>query len=1031
MLLSPYLYHEDPHILHKGCLEPHAYLLPFGREQEKDLSPFSAYLEREKSARFVSLCGKWDFRFYPSVAQVPDLSDPNPVLPDADVIDVPRSWQTCTDKPWDKPHYVNVLYPFPVDPPFVPDENPCGLYTRTFLYEKSARPGQSVRLVFEGVDSCFYLYVNHRFAAYSQVSHATSEVDITPYLTEGENRLDVLVLKYCDGSYLEDQDKFRFSGLFREVYLLFRDCAHLSDVYLHPTVDADLETASLSAELESMGPVSGTAALFSPKGEEIRSLPFSFEGKTELDFGQIRSPELWSDETPDCYTLRLLCGEECFLLPFGFRRLEIRDRVVYINGKPEKVKGVNRHDSHPLLGAATPLSHMLKDLHLIRDFNCNMIRTSHYPNDPRLPGLCDMLGLYLCSECDIECHGLSPAGNWDLLTDSPEWTEAYLDRARRNMEMNKNHPCVLLWSLGNESGIGRNFRAMADYFHARMPGCLVHSEDASRRVCENRKKEGYTRAEVNCDYVDVESRMYPSPDAIRKTYLEPDDYDHPLFLCEYSHAMGNGPGDLQAYWDLIYATPTFFGGCVWEFTDHSVALPSSRPDTPHYIYGGDFGEYPHDGNFCVDGLVWPDRRPHTGFLEYREVIKPFDARLVRFDRQGALLELCSRKSFTTLEDLTFSWERIRNGKSLERGTFISLLAPQGKEEIRIAFSGSAENDGLTYLNLYATAARQGRPVFVGSVQWPLSEDSRALRLPESPAGAVLQTAAFSDALEVRDGQTVYTFSASRGLLSGLSENGIPLLDGPAVPVIWRAPTDNDRYIKSKWTASGYDHMTTRCANFTWEHKEPGLFRATARLRMAAPARIPLLALTVEYEIRSGQGLAFKVKAERLPGNDDAPFLPRFGIRFKLSGNPGALTYFGKGPCESYEDKCHASRMGLYKTTLDSHFEPYVRPQENMAHNHTFFACLENRSGTGLAAICLEKPFSFNASRYSAEELTACRHNDELPRTQDAYLYVDYRQSGVGSNSCGPALAEAYRLSEPAFSYSFRLLTRTPDSEELL
>ncbi|MGN1128445.1 MAG: glycoside hydrolase family 2 TIM barrel-domain containing protein, partial [Candidatus Flemingiibacterium sp.] len=602
-------YHKSTEVLHFGCEAPRAYFVP-AETKEK-----AASLNRAGSAYFKSLCGDWDFKFYSSVADLEDID----AITDWEKLTVPKNWQTELSRGYDVPNYTNVNYPYPVDPPHVPNENPCGVYSRDFTVPAELLGSKKVYINFEGVDSCFYLYVNGKFAAYSQVSHMTSEIDVTDYLVPGRNNIKVVVLKWCDGSYLEDQDMWRMSGIFREVYLLYREPVHIVDAFVKPQLSADLKSGEVRVELTTNAPAEVSYSF------ERRCGKLVAEGKAEngvISF-KVDSPALWSDEEPNLYSLYLTCGDEIIHFDVGFRRIEVIDKVVYINGKKVKAKGVNRHDSHPDLGHATPLDHMLNDIFIMKAHNVNMVRTSHYPNDPRFTMLCDRYGIYVCDESDIETHGMGFGDNWwgsgkpieeskwSELSNSPEWREAYVDRAQRMVERDKNHASVIFWSLGNESGYGANHKAMSAYIKSRDLSRLVHYEGAHT---------GYCGGVQQTDVVDIESHMYPDCKWC-DSYCKDEKYSQPLFLCEYCHAMGNGPGDLREYWETIYANDSFFGGCVWEFIDHSVAKRDAMGKA-QFTYGGDFNDHPNDGNFCVDGLVYPDRRVHTGLLELKQAIKP-------------------------------------------------------------------------------------------------------------------------------------------------------------------------------------------------------------------------------------------------------------------------------------------------------------------------------------------------------------------------------------------------------------------------
>ncbi len=1011
-------FHENPSILHIGCERPRAYFVPYHNEAVA-LSGL-----RDKSHFFHNLCGDWDFTFYPSVNDLPEdfLS-----VRATEKLNVPRSWQTMLDRGYDTPNYVNVLYPIPFDPPFVPDRNPCGVYTRTVrIHEKMLE--KSIYINFEGVDSCFYLYVNGVFVGYSQVSHMTSELDITQYLHAGDNTVQVLVLKWCDGTYLEDQDKFRWSGIFREVYLLLRDPVHITDVYTHPILNDTYTRGACPTEITINGEALVEYRLLRPNGMQIESGSLLIRKKGTIDF-LIDQPELWSDECPSLYTLILTCGSETVLLRPGFRDIKVENGILYFNGQKIKLRGVNRHDSHPNLGSATPLDHMIRDLIIMKQHNVNAVRTSHYPNDPRFPGLCDEYGLYLIDEADLETHGAAVFGteSWDIFTQSDAWEAAYLDRAERMFERDKNHACVLMWSVGNESGVGKNHRKMSEYFHSRDPKCLVHSEDASRRNADRLwqdlrgKSDEEIGTALECDYIDVESRMYPSPEDIKNTYFTRKVFTKPLFLCEYSHAMGNGPGCLREYWDLIYTEDGFMGGCVWEFIDHSFAIGENSLKNPHYTYGGDFGDTPHDGNFCVDGLVYPDRRPHTGLMEYKQVIKPF--RVESFDPACGKLLIKNLRYFTELDDLDFVWTVECNGEPILSGRLSLPIEPQECAEITLPVEAWNMN-GDCYVTVTAvqnTATPWGDVGFeVGFEQLAIP----AARVKPVPMAetispyAEISVAETLDAVTVTTATTGYRICKTCGLVASIVDNGHEMLASPIRPTVWRAPTDNDRNIRHQWESAGFRDPQIKCHDCTVTHADNTSVTVTAHLSLAATHRRPFLHATTTYTVYAEGGIRLDIEADVDP---NVGFLPRFGVEFLMPAESEYLSYFGRGPVESYRDKRHASRQGVFQSTVSDHFEHYVRPQENMAHTDTRWMQVTSVAGHALLAVSTGEDFSFNCSHFTPEYLTATGHDYELAPMAETCVNLDMIQSGIGSNSCGPGLNAMWQLKEKHLSFSVRLM----------
>lgn len=1011
-------YHQDPSVLHVGCEAPHAYFIPYQNEVSARKG------DRNASHRFVTLCGDWDFAFYPSLRELPELTAEG-IADHSRKINVPRSWQTMLSRGYDIPHYVNAAYPIPVDPPFVPDDNPCGLYSRTLKVHPAMLANKTAYIHFEGVDSCFYLFINHRFVGYSQVSHMTSELEVSSFLQEGENLIQVLVLKWCDGTYLEDQDKYRWSGIFREVYLLLRDPVHVVDIHARPAINEAFTRGACPTEITLNGEGLVEYKLLRPNGMQIESGSLYIREKGSIDF-LVDAPELWCDEEPNLYTLLLTCGGETIPVKVGFRHIEIREGVLYFNREKIKLKGVNRHDSHPHLGSATPMDHMIRDLMIMKQHNINCIRTSHYPNDPRFTGLCDEYGFYVIDEADLEAHGMAPSG-WDELTDSDEWTAAYLDRAERLYERDKNHPCVLMWSLGNESGIGKNQRKMGEYLHARDPHCLVHCEDASRRSADRLwgDMKGKTDEEIGTalenHFIDVESRMYPSPDEIRATYFNRHIFTKPLFLCEYSHAMGNGPGCLKEYWDLIYAEDSFMGGCVWEFIDHSVAAGDDPIACPHYTYGGDFGDTPHDGNFCVDGLVYPDRRPHTGLMEYKQIIKPFSVE--SFEPTTGRVVIKNRRYFTDLSDLDLVWAVERNGEWVTGGRALLPVEPQETAEL-ILPPEVWDIDGECYVTITAcrnTAAPWGGVGFeVGFEQLAIPSHREApvpLAQTMSPYATIACTATM-DRILIETNTTTYTMDRYHGCLVSMVDNGHELLASPIKPTVWRAPTDNDRNIRHHWQNRGFYGASIKCYGCEVTDSDETSVTVKAQLSMGSAAMKGFLRMEAVYTFHAEGGvtLSYHVKVA-----ENAPFLPRFGVEFLMPEENETLRYFGRGPVESYRDKRHASRQGLFETTVTRHFEHYVRPQENMAHTDTRWMLVSSVAGQGLLAVTTGEAFSFNCAHFTPGQLTETLHDYELVPMKETCVNLDMCHSGIGSNSCGPGLHPQWQLSAKEFSFSVRLM----------
>ena len=1035
-MLPEFTYHKSLEHLHVGCEAPSAYLIPYQNDCAAKVG------NRAASDRFLSLCGEWSFRYFKSLNDVVDFTDEAYTTEGSDRLNVPMSWQYAMGRGYDVPHYTNVNYPFPIDPPHVPADNPCGLYERTFEVDADTLAEKKIHLLFEGVDSCFYVYINRQFVGYSQVSHMTSEMVISDYLKAGENTIQVLVLKWCDGSYLEDQDKIRSSGIIRETYLLLRDPVHITDLYVKGTPNADFTKATVSAEIKTNGKAEVSYRLVCPCGKTVGEGKVVVDGTADIAI-DVDAPKLWNDETPKLYELYLTCGGEHIRQRVGIRCFEIIGNVIYVNGKKVKGRGVNRHDSHPMLGSSTPLEHMRRDLLILKAHNVNMVRTSHYPNDPRFYDLCDELGFYVCNETDLETHGMqwhikegAPAWSkntaWGMLTDSEEWTASYLDRVERMFERDKNHACVLMWSLGNESGMGQNQYKMAAYLHERMPGCIVHCEDISRQSYYRYRRENNIEGSsvgvikkgkwINSEHVDLDSGMYLSLDNCLNCYLENKQQNKPYFLCEYSHAMGNGPGDLEDYWQFIYKYDCFFGGCVWEMIDHSVDI--GTPGDPKYIYGGDCGTDPHDKNFCVDGLLYPDRRPHTGMLEYKQVLRP--CRMTAFDAERGRITLRNMRYFTKLTDLDLYWTVERNGAVIRQGRLTELnIEPQLSRTYKLPADTLCGLDGVCTFNVSYRINQSTRWADAGyEVGIEQVEIETAAMAPKAPVFAVaskLTVAEDKTKITVSDGTTVYTVDRIHGVISSIVDNGKELLASPIQPTIWRAPTDNDRKIEHEWMARErrYDKQKPHCRSCEIVSANTECVEIMAELLLSSDARTPLLRSKVVYRFAPRAGVIFDLDTHVI---ENAVMLPRFGMEFKMPADCEYLRYFGKGPMETYADKQKAACLSVFSSTVTDHFEHYVKPQENMAHTDSRWLEVVNAAGHGMIATntadCAS--FSFNCSHFTTKQLTETKHDYELTPLKETVVHIDYCQTGIGSNSCGPSLAPRWRFEEKEFAFSFRL-----------
>ncbi len=1015
-------HYEDPEILHENTMPPRAYYIPASRRMDTLVE------RREDSDRLQMLGGKWRFRYYGSIYGLKEeFYRPDYDASAFDRIRVPGLWQT---EGYDSHQYTNIRYPFPFDPPYVPQDNPCGAYICDFSYSRDGAAPRAC-LNFEGVDSCFYVWLNGAYVGYSQVSHCTSEFDVTDVIREGKNRLAVLVLKWCDGSYLEDQDKFRMSGIFREVYLLKRPEQAIRDYFIETAIgEGSAEVSVRFAYFGEAVPVS--AALYDGEKRLAASAEVRGDGPALLE---IAEPVLWNTEKPCLYTLVMETAGEVIVDHVGLREITIAsDKTVRLNGKRIIFRGVNRHDSDPVTGFAVCQDHMLRDLALMKQHNVNAVRTSHYPNAPVFYQLCDKYGFLVIDEADVESHGPAEifyADNSDehkfdcwneFIADNPLWERAVLDRVRLMVERDKNRPCVVIWSMGNESAYGCTFEKALAWTKARDPHRLTHYESARYR------KNG-VRYDYSC--LDLYSRMYPSADEIRE-YLDQSP-DKPLILCEYCHSMGNGPGDLEDYFGLFHGNALMCGGFVWEWCDHAVDHGRTPEGKTIYYYGGDHGETVHDGNFCMDGLVYPDRTPHTGLLEYKNVYRP--VRIVSFDQDTGALAVRNYLDFTDLKEYLKICYRVEcDGVCREQGTLPAFSVKPGQTGMA-ALPVRVPERGRTYLKLYYYQ-KTGAPLIpaghlLGWEEIPLrtgdDRNQAALRWLR-PAGTALPPIEVEEtdvSVCLKGGEFLYVYDKRTGLFSRIFYHGREYLNRPMELNIWRAPTDNDMYIKQEWKRAQYDRVRARAYTAKLDWMEEGV-KISSRISLTAPAVQPVMTMEAVWRIDNGGGIRVSMDVKK---DKEFPELPRFGLRLFLDGEMDDVSYYGMGPEESYRDKCRAATHGLYERRATGLHEDYIRPQENGSHTDCDYVVVSDGEA-GLAAIS-EQTFSFNVSPYTQEELEDKKHNYELKPSDDIILCLDYAQNGIGSNSCGPRLMEKYRFDEKNFTFDMKLVPFWRPDRELL
>lgn len=962
-------YFENSKILHVGCEENRAYYIPFSESKN------AIDLPREKSDRFISLNGEWKFKLYTNIYERENLFED---WTGFDTIPVPSCWQNYG---YDTHQYTNIRYPFPFDPPYVPHDNPCGAYARTFDCDMSE---DKYYLNFEGVDSCFYVWVNDEFVGYSQVSHCTSEFDITDKLKKGENTIYVLVLKWCDGSYLEDQDKFRMSGIFRDVYILARPEKHVRDFFiktsLDGTVSIELDGAEASIELYDK--------------EILLESAKSVNGRAEL---KIDNPKLWSAECPYLYDLVIKSYGEVIIQHIGFREISVNDGIVYVNGVKVKMFGINRHDSNPVTGYTISPEQALVDLKLMKEHNINAIRTSHYPNSPWFTELCDKYGFYVISDSDIECHGCVTNGSSDdqrinFIAESDMFSESILDRVQKNVIRDKNRTSVLIWSLGNEAGYGKGFQTALEWIKLYDTSRLTHYENIGTSVKDD------------AALLDVRSTMYASPQWIDEYCSQKN--IKPYMQCEFIHAMGNGPGGITDYMERIEKYDGFFGAFAWEWCDHAI-YKGEENGRKKYYYGGDHGEYPNDGNFCVDGMVYPDRTPHTGLKEYKNAIKPIRANL----SEGKII-FESKYDFIGTENVAVKCGMYINGIETENYSLNLDIEPRGKYIMEAPkFSCSNEQDvGVLYTYIIKNdcgLVKSGHILGYDFIminkagQTDTRHNSGKVDLDETEIALIITGSSF-----------VYRYDKLKGEM--FVDDGA--FKSPLQWNIWRAPTDNDQFIALKWKELGYDRAYSRAYETKYEIRENSVV-IHSKIGIVSSSIMRIADIDAEWAVFADGTAELNAKVKT---NDELMFLPRFGIRTFVDKSFDKVKYYGYGPYESYEDKKLASYPAVFETTVKALHEDYIKPQENGSHCGCRFVELSDNKNVIRAD---GEDFSFNASHYTQEELTAKKHNYELKECNDTVLCIDYKQSGIGSNSCGPGTNDEFKI-KGEFEFEIQVSNRS-------
>ena len=997
-------------------------------------------LDKGLSPWFQLLNGEWQFSYSPTVAEAPeDFFTECYDSCDWDTITVPSNWQMLG---YGYPHYTNVQFPFPVDPPKVPTENPTGSYRRAFIIPDSWDDRRTI-LRFDGVDSAFHLWINGREAGFSKGSRIPAEFDITDIVQVGTNIISVRVYQWSDGSYCEDQDMWWLSGIFRDVSLISIPNLHVRDTSVRTIFDAAYNDAELHIKSDIVN-----SGLFDVEGyrlkavlidadhqiiiSDIRQISMKSQNSSEIEFMMpVYGPRKWSAETPYLYTLLLQLesseGKIIEVIPIhvGFRQIELKGGNLLVNGTAIMFKGVDRHEHHPDLGRALPLEAMRKDILLMKQHNVNAVRTSHYPDDPRFYDLCDYYGIYLIDECDLETHGFALLKDWHgNPAEDPAWEDACVDRMIRMVERDKNHPSVILWSLGNESNLGVNHEAMAKATREIDPTRFIHYE-------------GDQKLKV----VDVFSQMYTHLDNVIRigkgeTGVDnwgngvPDDYTRmPFILCEYAHAMGNGPGGLLEYWDAFYKYPRLQGGFIWEWIDHGIRQ-FAEDGREYFAYGGDFCDYPNDGNFVCDGLIFPNRVPSPGLIEYKKVIEPVKFDVI--DIAAGRFMIHNRYDFRDLDHLTLSWSISADGRVISSGSApVPDVNPRQSAEMTVPYPMPCIQASTEYyltlsftLNGDENWAERGHEVAWAQFKLPESEFlPMTLSASDLPK---LQICESDLALTIAGLDFEVSFCKVFGRIADWRLQGKSVINAGPRLNFWRATTDNDRSWTNAepWRKAGLDHMQHRIDGIEIDQVPDGSVKVLVRSRIAPPIHDRCFRCEYTYTVY-GDG-CINLEVHGVPEGEWPDTLPRIGLTMSLPEEFDSASWFGRGPGESYIDSKQAGKFGLYSKSVDELYTPYVFPQENGNRTDTSWVAMTNTKGVGIFAQGAPL-IDFSAHRFTAEDFEKARHTYELMPRDEIILNLDYRHNGIGSASCGHFPWPQHLLHPHEFTFSVRMKAFSTDN----
>lgn len=991
---------ENIQLTHENRLPPRAYFFSY------DTVAQARTFAREASSHFLSLSGKWNFRFFTNPLLVSE-NFTSEYMADWGDITVPAMWQM---EGHGQLQYTDEGFPFPVDVPWVPADNPTGAYQRYFTLSDGWQ-GKQTLIKFDGVETYFEVYVNGHYIGFSKGSRLTAEFDISHAVHGGQNLLCVRVMQWADSTYIEDQDMWWTAGIFRDVYLIGKNPTHVRDVTIKTTFDDAWKNATLfcQLELENLAPhtsaVSLEYALYDGEAAihqgTTDSLTVTRNAETAFSI-EVKQPQQWSAESPYLYhlvvTLKDANGQTLEVIPqrIGFRDIKVRDGLFYINNRYLKLHGVNRHDNDHQKGRAVGMDRVERDLILMKQHNINSVRTAHYPNDPRFYELCDIYGLFVMAETDVESHGFANVGDLSRITDDPVWEHVYVERIERHIHAQKNHPSIIIWSLGNESGYGCNIRAMARAAKALDDTRLLHYEE-----------------DRDAEVVDIISTMYTRV-PLMNLFGE---YPHakPRIICEYAHAMGNGPGGLSEYQNVFDRHDCIQGHYVWEWCDHGIQAADASGNT-YYAYGGDFGDYPNNYNFCLDGLIYSDQTPGPGLREYKQVIAP-----VKLRWQNGELHVENRLWFTGLDDYTLLVEVRAEGETLySQPLTMTGLAPNSTRSMSLNLPELDEREAFLTVSISKNSrtrySEAGHEIAV--YQFPLkARTAHATPFINANATPLLLE---EDRLNctVTGHNFRASFSKMTGKLSTWQVNGEDKITREPKINFFKPMIDNHKQEhEGLWQPNHLQIMQEHLRGFEIEQQDDAIV-ITTRTLIAPPVFDFGMRCTYRWRIAADGQINVELSGERY--GDYPHIIPCIGFTLGINGEFDQVSYYGRGPGENYPDSQQASTIDLWHTTVDEMFENYPFPQNNGNRQQVRWATLANRHGSGLLVVP-EQPIHFSAWHYTAENIHAAQHCNELRRSDDITLNLDHQVLGLGSNSWGSEVLDTWRVWFRPFRYGFTLL----------